>query len=124
MKMISRQYISEIKALFPILRKSEKKYIANLKITIEDYCEDNNVTSIEQLYKDYGTPNDVVNSYYSTIDINYLINRIRIAKHIKRFVAAILVLAIIALSAYCINLYSSYQVFEDEQVFYEETIIE
>lgn len=124
MNKISKKYISEVKTLFPIMGKNEKKYIANLKTTVEDYCANADIASKETLYQNFGTPTDVVNSYYSTVDINYVIKKIKSAKYIKICIAIILILAIIATSTYCIISYSTYKDFQNDNIFFEETVIE
>ena len=40
MNKICKEYISEIKALFPIKRKPEKDYIKKIAADVADYCED------------------------------------------------------------------------------------
>lgn len=124
MNKISKEYISEVKTLFPIMGKSEKKYISNLKTTVEDYCGNVDITSKETLYENFGTPNDVVNSYYSTVDINYIIKKIKSAKYIKICFTIILILAIVAVSTYCLISYSEHKDFENDNIFFEETVIE
>ena len=45
--------------------KSEKRYVTKLKANIESYCEDEEITTKEELYEKYGLPNNVVNDYFS-----------------------------------------------------------
>lgn len=43
MNRISKEYISKTKALFSTWGKSEKKYLQNLQLIIEDYCKEKNL---------------------------------------------------------------------------------
>ena len=49
MNKICKQYISEVKSFFPIMGKSEKRYVTKLKANIESYCEDEEITTKEEL---------------------------------------------------------------------------
>jgi len=40
MKTLCRQYISDVKSLFPIVGKEERIFLAKLKKTIENYCDE------------------------------------------------------------------------------------
>lgn len=124
MNNICKQYISEIKAFFPIIGKSERSYLAKLKTNIKNYCDETGITSKEELYKNYGLPNEVVSNYYSTVDTEYVIKKIRTSKHIRIFIVVLLALAVVATTAYCINLYSTNKIFTDQTAVLIEQMIE
>jgi hypothetical protein len=105
MKEFCKEYLQEVKSLFPIKSKKERKYISNLGKDIEIFCKETNVISKEGLYVKYGNPIDVVKEYFNSIDTSYVVKKVNIAKYIKAFVAAILVLALIASSVFCVVLY-------------------
>lgn len=115
MNKICKEYISEIKALFPIKRKQEREYINKLVSDIEGFCEEANVTTKKDLYTEYGQPNDIVNNYLSTINIAHMVKQIKTARYVKILIIAMLVMATIATSALCITLYSEYQIFKDKE---------
>ena len=115
MNKICKEYISEIKALFPIKRKQEREYINKLVSDIEGFCEEANVTTKEDLYTEYGQPNDIVNNYLSTINTAHMVKQIKTARYVKILIIAMLVMATIATSALCITLYSEYQIFKDKE---------
>ena len=116
MNKICKEYISEIKALFPIRRKQEKEYINKLVSDIEGFCEEANVTTKENLYTEYGQPNDIVNNYLATINTAHIVKQIKTTRYVKILIIAMLVLATIATSALCITLYSEYQVFKEKEI--------
>ena len=125
MNKICKEYISEIKALFPIKRKPEKEYIKKIAADVADYCEEANVTSKQELYDNYGRPNDVVNNYFATVDTEYIVKEIKTTKFIKSAIAIIIILAMIATSALCITLYAQYQMVKrTEVVMVDQTITE
>lgn len=125
MNKICKEYISEIKALFPIKRKPEKDYIKKIAADVADYCEEANVTSKQELYDNYGRPNDVVNNYFATVDTEYIVKEIKTTKFIKSAIAIIIILAMIATSALCITLYAQYQMVKrTEVVMVDQTITE
>ena len=124
MDKICKQYIKNAKALFPILGKPEKDYFKKLELNINDYCQESSTTSLEKLYKDFGTPSEVANSYFSNVNTDYIVKQIRRTKAIKTTLIAIIILTLVAVSAYCAVLQSSYKVFKEEQMFSEETVIE
>lgn len=123
MNKLCKEYISEIKALFPIKRKEERDYIKKIIADVEDYCEEANVTTKQELYENYGKPNDVVNNYFSTVDTEYIAKQIRVTGFIKTAVAVLLVLATVATSALCLHFYNVKQKMLREEVVGVETII-
>lgn len=125
MNKLCKEYISEVKALFPIIRKSERDYIKKIKVDIENFCEEAEVTTKQELYENYGRPNDVVNNYLSTVETEYIAKQISIKRLITTCVVALLVLATVATSALCIALYTQYQIVKrSEMVKAEYTITE
>ncbi len=109
MNKTCKKYISEIKALFPINRKQEKEYLKKLTSDIEDFCEETGAAEKGELYKNYGTPQEVVSNYLLTLDSQYVAKRIRTTRIIKGAVAVGLVLATIATSVYGVVLYNDYR---------------
>ena len=124
MNKICKEYVGEIKTLFPIKKKQEKAYIKKLALDVSDYCLDANVTSKQELYDNYGNPFDVVSNYFSTVDTTYIVKNLRIAKFIHRAIAVILVLATIATVAHNLYLHHLHQVLEDNKMVGVDYVIE
>ena len=116
MNKICKEYISEIKALFPIKQKHEREYINKLKSDVEDFYEEAKVTSKKELYDKYGKPNDVVNNYLSTINTEYITKRINFSRYIKIFIAVIILLATIATAAFCGLLYHQHLMDKQQEI--------
>lgn len=115
--------MSDVKSFFPIIGKPEKKYLIKLSELVEDYCIEENVTTIKELYNGFGYPNEIINTYLTSIDTSCLIKRIRFTNWVKRSITALLLIALIGVSIYGITSYKAYKVFEEEQIFFEETKI-
>ena len=76
------------------------------------------------MYKEFGTPKDIIDSYYSTVNTDDVIKKIRISKYIKLL---LILLTICLLSLTIMKIYIQYEghkVFMEEQIHSEETIIE
>lgn len=115
----SNKYFRDIKKLFPIHGKNEKKYLKNIKQQIDEY---ENFT-YEQLEETFGTPINVVTSYYETIDSSYLLKRINF-KRIITYVCAICLLLVTLVSCYeMYTVYKAKQKFNDMFPITEETTI-
>lgn len=124
MNRICKKYLSEIKSLFPIMGKHERKYLSKFSVIVEEYCDEENITSIGDLYKEFGQPYIIVGTYLANIDIIRLSKRINFAKWMKRGLVAILLLALISLSMFTATIYKEHQIFKQEQIFFEEESIQ
>lgn len=123
MDKICKAYVSQVKAILPVWGKKEKAFVRKLHNDLCDYCEDNNVTAIDELYKSYGTPQEIVFEYISLMEPDVISKRINTAKYIRLFIIGLLVLITIATSVLCITLYSEYQFFKRQESIGMETVI-
>lgn len=121
---ICKQYISEIKAFFPMIGKDERKYINKFKTNIENYCDDFGIITKEELYKAYGVPNSIVNDYYSSLDTDYIVKKIKVSKYIKLLISVLLILLIILASVFCTFWYQNHQMYLREETVITESVIE
>ena len=116
--------MSQVKTLFPMIGSSERKYLVNLSKTIQDYCLEENVSTLEEIYDGFGRPNEVVNVYVSNIDTSKLIKRIKVTKWIKVGIIILLLISLIGVSVFGITIYKEYKIYQQEQIYFEEEIIE
>lgn len=123
MDKIAKRYTQNAKSFFPIYTSKEKAYIRNLELNIQDYCEDNNIVSLEELYQKYGSPSDVAHTYFTNCDSEYIFKKLHSAKIIKVSIISLVIAAFIALSSYCAVLYSEHQMFVGQQIYFEEDSI-
>ena len=124
MTKLCNTYIKKIKTLFPLIGKSERNFIKAIRINVNDFLADAPNSSLDDLYKEFGKPEDVINSYYVSVNTDNIIKRIKISKYVKILITAFI---ICLLSLTILKFYISYtehQVFMDEQIQQEEIIIE
>ena len=124
MNNLCKEYIKEAKAMFPVKGKKERKYIKQLSKDIEDYCEESNATTKEELYENYGNPVDVVAEYFSAIGAPYVIKKIRISKYIKALIAVIIAVILVLSTVYGVVLCEEHKMIMREEVVIVEEVIE
>ncbi len=73
--------------------KPEKDYLNKMAVQVKDYCEDNQVESPENLYENFDRPEDVVREYYSIMDTEDIITRIKRTKLLRTLVICIVIIA-------------------------------
>lgn len=124
MNKICKQYIADIKSIFPIMGKEERDYIGKLAITVNEFCETENVTSKNILYKKFGTPTDVANTYYTGTDIERLLKRMRISRYIKTtatgLLLILLLIMIIFALVYASDSYHTQELFDEMDAIFED----
>lgn len=123
MNRLCKQYISQVKLLLPTIGKSEKNYLTTLTSNLEDFCEDTSPQTMDDLYKEFGSPVDTVNSYISTLPTETLIKRIRTSKYIRCLIVALIIMFACITSIFAITYYQSFQVFKQEAVYFTDTDI-
>ena len=123
MNRLCKQYISQVKLLLPTIGKSERDYLATLTSNLEDFCEDTSPQTMDDLYKEFGSPVDTVNSYISTLPTETLIKRIRTSKYIRCLIVALIIMFACITSIFAITYYQSFQVFKQEAVYFTDTDI-
>ena len=124
MKDITQKYLKSVKKLFPIYGKKERQYIKNLQTPLQEYAEEKEDLSYEELTEEFGTPSHVISEYFSEVDDEYLFWQLRVRGYVKKFLIFV-VIALFMLIGY--RYYLAYQNYEnamEEHIIYEETIIE
>lgn len=123
MNRLCKQYISQVKLLLPTIGKSEKNYLTTLTSNLDDFCKDTSPQTMDDLYKEFGSPVDTVNSYISTLPTETLIKRIRTSKYIRCLIVALIIMFACITSIFAITYYQSFQVFKQEAVYFTDTDI-
>ncbi|WP_204245557.1 DUF6120 family protein, partial [Eubacterium sp. An11] len=123
-KDITQKYLKSVKKLFPIYGKKERQYIKNLQTPLQEYAEEKEDLSYEELTEEFGTPSHVISEYFSEVDDEYLFWQLRVRGYVKKFLIFV-VIALFMLIGY--RYYLAYQNYEnamEEHMIYEETYIE
>ncbi|MBE5938285.1 MAG: hypothetical protein E7265_09690 [Lachnospiraceae bacterium] len=123
MNKFQKQYIKEVKSFFPVMGKSERKYIADLSRTIDEYCMDTAISNKEELYKTIGAPNEVACNYINNLEPTVIIKRIRFSNWIKRLSMSIIIALFLYILIHAITTYNAYKVFEQEAFYFKQTEI-
>ena len=108
MNSYTKQYIREVKSLFPSKGKQERDYLKKLSITIDEYCEEEQINNKQDIYKKYGKPIDIVYDYYSALDTEAIVKKIRLAGFIRLGLVLLIIIALIATTIYAIAKYDSH----------------
>lgn len=125
MDNICKAYVSQVKAILPVWGKKEKAFVRKLHDNLCDYCEENNVTVIDELYKSYGTPQEIVFEYISLMEPDAISKRINTAKYIKILAVSLIIIALFATSLLGVYTYAEYEFAKElENIRIESTIIE
>ena len=121
MDKICKAYVSQVKAMLPLWGKKEKAFVKKLRSDLYDYCEYNNINTIEELYKRHGTPQEIVFEYISLMEPNVISKRIKISKYVKILVATLLVASCLSLTIWCLyinNIYKIEDIIPNASVFF------
>ena len=124
MNQYSKKYYKQIQTLIPCRGKYEWQLLKTYKNRILELNTNNPNISYDDLQKELGTPIEIIDEYYTNVDILYLIKKIQIIKWIKIVIVMILLMIIIALIIFGITTYKTYKIFKENEIFFTETIIE
>lgn len=121
----AKKYYKNIKKLFPLNGKNEKIFLLNLQEQIKEFCEDKTVITYDELIEEFGTPIDIVITYYQSIDSDYILKKINTKKIVKICLILFVALCFILITWRCYLYYQSYQDYQNALPSYDEiTIIE
>ena len=93
----TRQYINSIKLLLPLYGSEERTFLNSLNNYINVFFRDRKISSVNELYDEFGYPQEVVHNYLSSIDTEDLVPKITKFRSTKN-AAIIMCIAISAIS--------------------------
>ena len=119
-----KKYIRRCKNCFPVYGKEEQQFLKRLRHQMEEYAQENPDVTYQQLEEWFGTPIDIVKSYYDSLeDEDRLIDRACFSRTLKKVMIIILmVISIIGVYDSAI-MYFSYLDGKDSKVLYEGSTI-
>ena len=119
-----KKYIRRYKNCFPVYGKEEQQFLKRLRHQMEEYAQENPDVTYQQLEEWFGTPIDIVKSYYDSLeDEDRLIDRACFSRTLKKVMIIILmVISIIGVYDSAI-MYFSYLDGKDSKVIYEGSTI-
>lgn len=119
-----KKYIRRCKNCFPVYGKEEQQFLKRLRHQMKEYAQENPDVTYQQLEEWFGTPIDIVKSYYDSLeDEDRLIDRACFSRTLKKVMIIILmVISIIGVYDSAI-MYFSYLDGKDSKVIYEGSTI-
>lgn len=123
MNKASKRYYGDIRTLLPARGKYEKRFLERIKERITEINDTSPDIDYDSLADILGTPTELITEYYSDIDTDYLIKRLRTSGVIKKVVLCVFVLIFILICVRFFFLYDSYRKCIDSIVIKEENII-
>lgn len=111
-------YISDVRKNLVCNRKIKKQTVTDIRNSVFDYAESNNITDINLIYKHFGSPDELAKSFMTENDIKYIKKKILLHKITIAVVVLILAVTTVAL----INAVKEQA--EADIARYSETIIE
>ena len=119
-----KKYIRRCKNCFPVYGKEEQQFLKRLRHQMEEYAQENPDVTYQQLEEWFGTPIDIVKSYYDSLeDEDRLIDRACFSRTLKNLkIIILMVISIIGVYDSAI-MYFSYLDGKDSKVIYEGSTI-
>ena len=99
---IIKNYKREIRYLFPIFTKNEKRFFIDICNTITDYTTDNEDFTLESLTQNIGEPKDIVSRYLLDMDGEILRKSLFRTKFV-RFALGIIILLTVTIGLFKIR---------------------
>lgn len=92
-----KKYFKEIKKNLPCYNTAMRKMLNDLRLSVDTYIKDNNVTDFEKIIEHFGTAEDIAKEFAVGID-NSFIKSYKIKKRVITIVISILTVIMIAIS--------------------------
>jgi len=119
-----KRYLKECRRLFPVYGKRERQFLKKLNDHIEDYEIDYPDLTYEDMIKKFGSPKEIIISYYDSVDDDYLLRKTNLSQRIRFFLISILLIVFIFYSYRTYTVYQSFKNIQDSIILHEETTIE
>lgn len=118
------QYLKNCRRLFPVYGKYERQFIKKLKERIQEFSIDFPDFSYEELIENFGSPKEIVLSYYDSVEDDYLLKKTNLANNIRIFLIGVFIVIIAFFSYRTYTVYQSYLDAKDCIIIHEDTTIE
>ena len=121
---ILEEYIRTIKTLLPLWGREEKRFLKRLRERITDYIDRNPNCSVDDIFDEFGKPNEIVSGYFDSIDVDTLVKRIRTTRYVKTAIAILIMVVLLVGSAVMVFSHKNYADGQDSYVQREMVEIE
>lgn len=68
MNKSTNEFLKTVRLAFPVFRKKEKRFYRDFKVSVYAYAEQFPACSLSDLYKHFGEPEDIVNTYFENME--------------------------------------------------------
>lgn len=119
----ARDYIRQVKAIFPLYGRERRRFINDLKESVESHIDDTKDGSYEGIVKHFGSPAEVVSDYIEGMDPEALYRKITYRRRIFVLVVIAVIAVLIGVIVMLYWGYDSYRQTLDTIVVERETII-
>lgn len=96
--VVTKRYIKRCKHCFPIYGREERQFLKKLKFQVENYIQNHEELTYEQLEREFGTPLDVVNEYFTSTEESLLTKRITFSRYIGKSIVTVILIMMIFFS--------------------------
>ena len=112
------KYLSQVKAYLPCKKSDKAVILADIRQAIYEFAENSDIQSIDDIYKRFGTPEEIAKAYLSDAEPNNIKKAINIRKVFV--IAVVIALSMLALT-FLITIIDSHS---NEIIYYERGAIE
>lgn len=123
MKKETKRYLWDIRLAFPVFRKNEKRFFADFKSTVCEYESRFPESSMEDIIEAYGTPKEVVTSYFNNMDSENYMVLMRKSHYMKIISTVAITLMVILFLINATSLYLLHKETESSMMTREQTVI-
>ena len=64
------KYLSQVKACLPCKKSDKAVILADIRLAISEFAENSAIQSIDDIYKRFGTPEEIAKAYLSDAEPN------------------------------------------------------
>ena len=112
------KYLSQVKAYLPCKKSDKAVILTDIRLAIYEFAENSDIQSIDDIYKRFGTPEEIAKAYLSDAEPNNIKKAINIRKVFV--IAVVIALSMLALT-FLITIIDSHS---NEIIYYERGAIE
>lgn len=117
-------FINNVDILIPVKNKNSKMFLEDMRISIDDYVSEHNQCTMDDIVAEFGTEKDIALDYIESLDTDNLIEQLSKTALIRKLIAIVAVSAITALLIFTLYMQHSYNVFKENMMKYEKTVVE
>ena len=124
MEKYIRKYVANIRKTFPKYGKREKMYVRHFLTGVQEYTLEHPICSLDELENVFGTPAEVISSYWHEMNSEELVQEMRQNDRIRKLIYSGIAVAVAVWLVFCGYRYYIYRDALKANVAYTEIYIE